>query len=225
MRRMIPVLILALFLLSSCTSIGPVNRVVQRDNPYNRINHTKSTETYRFSYYAEEIGIGDPKGFFAGYQDLKEGDSFILGKYDGRPIAWVVLSASNGHVTAVASRPLFERLFVFCGYEFEGSSLYNMLNGKFLNECFSAYERELIGNHVSIPSVGQSRRMRQLYFDSNKRFHGWVETYYWYAVDDDGCIVQEGISGRNIYNYYHSDDVIPAITLTLYLNHERQFIY
>ncbi len=224
MRRMIPVLILAFFLLSSCTSIGPVNRVVQRDNPYNRINHTKSTETYRFSYYAEEIGIGDPKGFFAGYQDLKEGDSFILGTYDGRPIAWVVLSASNGHVTAVASRPLLEYGWAGVGSEFEGSSLYNMLNGKFLDECFSAYERELIGNHVSIPSVGQSGRMSYLYLDSMKRFRGWKEAQFWYALDGDGSITYGNISG--IYRYLdtvHADEVIPLIEINL--DQERQFIY
>ena len=224
MRRMIPVLILAFFLLSSCTSIGPVNRVVQRDNPYNRINHTQSTETYRFSYYAEEIGIGDPKGFFAGYQDLKEGDSFILGTYDGRPIAWVVLSASNGHVTAVASRPLLEYGWAGVGSEFEGSSLYNMLNGKFLDECFSAYERELIGNHVSIPSVGQSGRMSYLYLDSMKRFHGWTEARYWYAINGEGCITQEGLSGSNRYpDTVHADEVIPLIEINL--DQERQFIY
>ena len=64
MKRTLLILTLALLLLSSCLSINPtesriekkdnmdnsVNSIEKVDNPYNRINHTKSSGIYRFSY-------------------------------------------------------------------------------------------------------------------------------------------------------------------------------
>ena len=154
MRKILFMFLILPFILSSCATYKPYEpEIVQRDNPYNRINHTESTETYTFSYYAEEIRRGDPHGYFTDLMNLDVGSVFHFGLYNGQPMEWVVVEKNGRKIRAVKTSviqyewPTFIGLFGLTPEE----ELEGYLNSEFLMNSFSEAERKLIGYHVEFP--------------------------------------------------------------------------
>ena len=204
MRKILFMSIILTCILSSCVTYKPYEpEIVQRDNPYNRINNTESTETYTFSYYAEEIRRGDPHGYFPDLMNLDVGSVFHFGSYDGQPMEWVVTEKNGKRIRAVKMSVIkyewshrTEAALVSPEEELEG-----YLNSEFLMNSFNEFERKLIGYHVDFPS--------------DERYVRIVLTEYFYE--------------RN-YEYYYmfgpeiriSDNILPVIELNL---EKSRFIY
>jgi len=82
------------------------------------------------------------------FSTLKIGESFILGRFDGKPIEWKILYKKENELYVISKDTLCERKFDDFSSEWCESDLRQWLNNDFYNSVFTKSEKQLITQNV-----------------------------------------------------------------------------
>ncbi len=131
------------------------------DDFYKKIANTVKKQYDMFSY-------NDMKN--SRYAELKVGDIFEFGVFEGKPITWIVLEKKNNELLVLSKKVLCERTFE--GEFWEDSKIRNWLNNEFYNSAFNAGEKEFIkyskrirfSNKLSSYAIESSTVLEKCYF-------------------------------------------------------------
>ena len=112
---------------------GSYTQQIFEDDLYKKI-------AYALKKKVEEYGYLKLKN--SRYAELKVGDTFEFGKFEGKPIKWLVLTNRDGKLLVLSDKILCKR--AYGGRKWDKSDIRVWLNNEFYDSSFSESEKNLI---------------------------------------------------------------------------------